>query len=88
MKLQEKKQTLLDSHTHLQATQINAQPKLANKYACSTAPKDNKALAITANWLNGGGSGYINNYALNLHCAYRQVSATNPPLRQLAKRCA
>lgn len=76
----------LRSHTHLQAAQINAEPKLANKYARPNAPTEGKALAITANWLNGGGSGYINIYALNLHCAHRQVSASNPPLRQLAKR--
>lgn len=27
----------LRSHTHLQATQANAQPKLAKEYACPTA---------------------------------------------------
>ncbi len=26
----------LHSHTHLQATQVNARPKLTNKYACPT----------------------------------------------------
>jgi hypothetical protein len=41
---------------------------------------------VTAHWLNGGGSGYINIYALILHCEYRQVSASNPPQRQCAKR--
>jgi hypothetical protein len=38
----------LRSHTHLQATQANAQPKLTNKYAARHALTDRKALAITA----------------------------------------
>jgi len=37
----------LRSHTHLQAAQIIARPKLTNKYACPTHT-DRKALAITA----------------------------------------
>ena len=44
----------LRSHTHLQATQISAQPKLANKYAYPTARTENKALVVTAPKKNGG----------------------------------
>ena len=38
----------LRSHTHLQATRANAQPKLTNKYAYTTARTENKALVVTA----------------------------------------
>jgi hypothetical protein len=55
----------LRSHTHLQAAQISAQPKLTNKYACPTAPTENKALVVTAPKKNGGGSANINSCATN-----------------------
>ena len=48
----------LRSHTHLQAAQICAQPKLTNKYAYPTARTTNKALVVTAPKKNGGGSAY------------------------------
>ena len=76
----------LRSHTHLQATQANTQPKLTNKYACPTAPTENKALVVTAPKKNGGGSADINSCATNKHCAYRQFSASNPPLLLAANR--
>ena len=38
----------LRSHTHLQATQANARPKLTNKYAYTNARTENKALVVTA----------------------------------------
>lgn len=37
----------LRSHTHLQAAQNSARPKLTNKYACPTAQTENKALVVT-----------------------------------------
>ena len=55
----------LRSHTHLQAAQISARPKLTNKYACPTAPTENKALVVTAPKKNGGGSANINSCATN-----------------------
>ena len=76
----------LSSHTHLQAAQNSAQPKLANKYACPTVRTERKALAITAPLRYGGGSGIINSSAINKQCAFRQVSASNPPQRKAANR--
>ena len=73
-----------NSHTHLQAVQINALPKITNKYACTTT--DRKALAITAALHYGGRSEYMNSSAINKHCALRQVSASKPPQRKPAKR--
>lgn len=76
----------LHSHTHLQATQANAQPKLTNKYAFPTAQTEEKALVVTAPKKNGGTRGYINICALNSHCVVRQFSASNPPLLLAANR--
>ena len=45
-----------------------------------------KAQHITAPKKNGGGSAYINICATNKHCAYRQFSASNPPLLLAANR--
>ena len=53
----------LRSHTHLQATQASAQPKLTNKYAYPAARTENKALVVTAPKKNGGGSANINSCA-------------------------
>ena len=78
----------LRSHTHLQATQANTQPKLTNKYAYPTAQTENKALVVTAPKKNGGASGNINSFATNKHCAGRQFSAPNPPLLLAANRYA
>jgi len=47
---------------------------------------DNTALVVTAPLRYGGGSGYIKIISLNLHCAFRQVSAFNPPQRKAANR--
>jgi|GEM_PF-4643751 len=55
----------LRSHTHLQATQANARPKLTNKYACPTAQTENKALVVTAPKKNGGRSANTNSWAIN-----------------------
>jgi hypothetical protein len=41
---------------------------------------------ITAPKKNGGGSANINSCAHNKHCAYRQFSASNPPLLLAANR--
>lgn len=41
---------------------------------------------LTAPLRYGGGSGNINSSAINKQCAFRQVSASNPPQRKAAKR--
>lgn len=41
---------------------------------------------ITAPLRYGGGSANINSIAINKLCAFRQVSASNPPQRKAAKR--
>lgn len=43
-------------------------------------------LGITAPLRYGGGSANINSCAINQQCAFRQVSASNPPQRKAAKR--
>ncbi len=79
----------LCSHTHLQATQANARPKLTNKYACPTARTDKKALVVTAPWQKSGFSGYINICAFNkLLWWLDSFVLLSPLLRQAAKRCA
>jgi hypothetical protein len=47
---------------------------------------DRKALAITAPLRYGGGSANMNSCAINKQCAFRQVSASNPPQRKAANR--
>ena len=49
----------LRSHTHLQATQANAQPRLTNKYACPTHNDRQKSTGynstykkLAVQWLN------------------------------------
>jgi hypothetical protein len=41
---------------------------------------------ITAPKINGGGSAIINSCAFNKHGAFRQFSASNPPLLLAANR--
>lgn len=41
---------------------------------------------VTAALHYGGGSGNINSRAINKHCAFGEVSASNPPQRKAAKR--
>jgi hypothetical protein len=72
------------SHTHLQATQINAQPKLTNKYACPTHNDRRKSTGYNSSFALWRGSGNINGSAINKQCAFRQVSASNPPQRKAA----
>lgn len=43
-------------------------------------------LVLTAPLRYGGGSANINSCAINKQCAFRQVSASNPPQRKAAKR--
>ena len=45
-----------------------------------------KALAITAPLRYGGERANRNISAINKQCAFRQVSASNPPQRKAAKR--
>ena len=45
-----------------------------------------KALVVTAPLRYGGGSANIKSSAINKQCAFRQVSASNPPQRKAAKR--
>jgi len=47
---------------------------------------DRKALVVTAPLRYGGGSANMNSSAFNKHCAFRQVSAPNPPQRKAANR--
>ena len=84
----------LRSHTHLQATQANAQAK-ACKRVClpnrTDETTDNQAdekntEPLTAPKKNGGGSGNINSCATNKHCAGRQFSVPKPPLLLAANR--
>ena len=76
----------LRSHTHLQAAQISAQPKLTNKYAYPTARTENKALVVTAPKKNGGRSANTNIVQLIKFGGYRQFSVPNPPLLLAANR--
>jgi len=46
----------------------------------------NKILALTAPKKNGGRSANINSCAINKHGAFRQFSASNPPLLLAANR--
>ncbi len=41
---------------------------------------------ITAPLRYGGESAYMNSNAINKQCAFRQVSASNPPQRKAANR--
>ena len=50
-----------------------------------TRPKKNNE-PLTAPKKNGGGSANINSCAFNKHGAFRQFSASNPPLLLAAKR--
>jgi len=43
---------------------------------------------LTAPLRYGGGSANMNSSAINKQCAFRQVSASNPPQRKAAKRYA
>jgi len=47
-----------------------------------------KGQQVTAPLHYGGGSANINSCAINKQCAFRQVSASNPPQRKAANRCA
>ena len=44
--------------------------------------------SLTAPLRYGGRSANMNSSAINKHRGYRQAGASNPPLRQLAKRYA
>ena len=46
-----------------------------------------KSQPHTAPLRYGGGSANSNSSAINKKCAFRQVSASNPPQRKAAKRC-
>jgi hypothetical protein len=41
---------------------------------------------VTAHLRYGGGSANINSSAINKHCAFRRVCASNPPQRKSANR--
>ena len=54
---------------------------------CTTDKHDRKKQrGITAPLRYGGGSANMNSSAINKQCAFRQVSASNPPQRKAAKR--
>ena len=48
--------------------------------------KNNEPLAAPLHY--GGRSANMNSSAINKHCEFRQVSASNPPQRKAANRCA
>lgn len=59
---------------------------LTNIYLMLKRTWDNKAQLVTAPLRYGGGSANTNSSAINKHCAFRQVSASNPPQRKAANR--
>ena len=48
----------------------------------------NKARQVTKHTLYGRESANINNWTINKHCAFSQISAANPPQRKAPKHCA
>jgi len=78
----------LSSHTHLQAAQISAQPKLTNKYACpphndrQESTGGNTGLAKVA--VQSSADTFVGNQTLVLRI---KICGENRHLRQARKRC-
>jgi len=79
----------LRSHTHLQATQANAQPKLTNKYVCPTHNDRQKSTGGNSTFAIMAGEVRIQAVVqLIKFGGYRRFSVPNPPQRKAANRYA
>jgi hypothetical protein len=78
----------LRSHTHLQATQANAQTKACKRVCLPHRTTDRQeGQQLTAVWRNGGFSASNDSFVGKQTLVLRiNICGENPPLRQAAKR--
>ncbi|MCE9540558.1 MAG: hypothetical protein K8R85_15260 [Bacteroidetes bacterium] len=70
------------SHTHLQATQTNTQPKLTNKYACPTHNDRQKSTGGNSTYPKGGVSCFADTFVQAENSVLlMKFSGKNPALR-------
>ena len=86
---------MLNSHTHCQVSQANAQTKTWQR-VCLFQPATDRQTGrkknterTTAVWRNGGCSALFDSFVVGSSAVLRlNFCAKNPPLRQAANRCA
>ena len=77
----------LRSHTHLQATQATAQPKLTNKYACPTHNDRQESTGGNSTYPKGGVSCSKDSFVVNQTLVFQiKFCGKSPALRVAAKR--
>ena len=77
----------LCSHTHLQAAQIIACPKLTNKYACPTRTASQKSTGYNSTYPKGGVSCSKDSFVVNQTLVFQiKFCGKSPALRVAANR--